>query len=236
VGVLIEIEGIDGSGKGTQARRLEERARQAGYRVQLFSFPRYEQTAFGKVVGDFLDGRFGRLDEVDPYVAALFFAGDRLESRTLLQTALQRNDVVLCDRYVFSNVAHQAAKVDQPDGRRRLAEWVERLEFGLFELPRPDLVVLLDVPVETAQELVTAKGQRSYTDRKADLHEADREYLQRVRELYLELAAERREWKRVDCVEGGRLLDVEAVHERVWRVVQTVLRSEASAQQQTTQA
>src|SRR3712207_3314277 len=108
--MLIAIEGIDGSGKGTQARLLRERCRAAGLSAALISFPRYAETRFGRAVGKFLNGRFGTLDQVSPFLAALLYAGDRFESRTLLRESLFANDVVVLNRYVASNVAHQGSK------------------------------------------------------------------------------------------------------------------------------
>ncbi|NOX55740.1 MAG: dTMP kinase [Planctomycetes bacterium] len=222
MGRLLAIEGIDGSGKGTQAQRLTQRLRQASYSVSLLSFPRYDQTLFGQVIGDFLNGRFGALDEVDPYVAALLYAGDRFESRSVLDQALAQHDVVVCDRYVASNIAHQAAKLEG-SARRELVEWIERVEHETLQLPVPDLVVLLDVPTDVAQELIATKSRRSYTDRSADLQEADGGYLERVRHLYLELAATRSNWRKIDCVQGGRMLDVESVSGLVWNAVEPLL-------------
>ncbi|HID20858.1 MAG TPA: thymidylate kinase, partial [Planctomycetaceae bacterium] len=143
-------------------------------------------------------------------------------SRALLQQALSAHDVVVCDRYVASNIAHQAAKLDGR-ARRDLVEWIERLEHETLWLPFPDLVILLDVPTRIAQELIAAKSRRSYTDRKADLQEADGGYLDRVRALYLELAATHSNWRTINCVPDGKMLDVESVSGLVWDAVQPLL-------------
>lgn len=99
---LIVIEGIDGSGKGTQAQQLTERLAATGRRVRLLSFPRYRETLFGHAIGDFLNGRFGQLNEVHPFLASVLYAADRFESKSVLTDALQQSDVVICDRYVPS--------------------------------------------------------------------------------------------------------------------------------------
>lgn len=221
MGRLIAIEGIDGSGKGTQSRRLVESLQRSGMRVRLLSFPRYAETAFGRRIGDFLNGRYGALDQVHPLLASLLFAGDRFESRGVLQEALAACDCVILDRYVASNIAHQAAKVDGPD-RADLKDWIERLEFEIYGLPRPDRVVLLDLPVPWAQHLVAAKQPRGYTDKAADLQEADGAYLQRVRELYLELAAADPAWKCIPVVTDERLRGVDEIADDVERAVLTV--------------
>ena len=109
---LIAIEGIDGAGKGTQAGRLVNALRETGLRVDSLQFPRYSATTFGSAIGDFLNGRFGSLNDVHPQLAAVLYAGDRFESRELLLRMMEANDVVVLDRFVGSNLAHQSAKLD----------------------------------------------------------------------------------------------------------------------------
>jgi dTMP kinase len=203
VAPLIVIEGIDGSGKGTQAQQLTERLAAAGHRVRLLSFPRYRDTLFGQAIGEFLNGRFGQLDEVHPFLASVLYAADRYESKQVLLEALQQSDFVVCDRYVPSNLAHQGAKLDGV-ARDELLRTIERIEFEVFALPRPSLVMLLDVPVEIAQRNIAAKKPRSYTDKTADLQEADSAYLQKVRDVYLQLAARDPNWVRLESVRDGQ--------------------------------
>src|SRR5262249_5138428 len=144
--MLIDIEGIDGSGKGTQAQKLCDRLNQSGVPSTLISFPRYTKTLFGRAVGEFLDGKFGSLDQVHPFLVSLLFAGDRFESKSVLLDAMRQNSVVVLDRYVPSNVAHQASK-REGKARRELEQRILELEFQVFGLPQPDLVLLLDLPV-----------------------------------------------------------------------------------------
>ena len=212
--MLVAIEGIDGSGKGTQAKRLQERLRAEGARAALIGFPRYSETLFGRAIGEFLNGRFGALDQVDPLLVSLLYAGDRFESRELLRRAVADNEVVVLDRYVPSNLAHQGAKRSGAE-RERLIEWIEQVEYGIYHLPRADLVILLDVPVATAVRLIGHKQKRDYTDRAADLQEADDTYLAEVRDVYLELSRSRPEWQRVECVRGGELRSVEEIGEEI---------------------
>ena len=219
---LIAIEGIDGAGKGTQAGRLLQRLQAAGYSVRLFSFPRYSQTLFGKAIGQYLNGRFGSLAEVHPFLVSLLFAGDRLESKAELLDALQSCDIVLCDRYVPSNIAHQASKRTGAE-RAALIDQIESIEYGVYGLPRPDLVLLLDLPLATSQQLIAKKAARDYTDKKADLQEADGDYLGQVLALYHELAARSAEWRLVPCCRDGKLQSVDAIAEAVFDVVQPLL-------------
>lgn len=218
--MLVAIEGIDGSGKGTQAGRLCERLKSSGAAVELLSFPRYTATRFGKAIGEFLNGRFGSLGEVHPMLASLLYAGDRFESRDVLRKSIQTHDVVVLDRYVASNIAHQGAKLQGAE-REELTKWVETVEFEIFELPKPDLVILLDLPAATAQTLIAKKSARTYTDKKADLQEADGSYLAQVGEVYRQLAVDGPRWKIVPCLKGGSLRTIEEIGEEIFDIVQT---------------
>lgn len=222
MGYLVAIEGIDGSGKGTQAQRLLSHLQAQGRRATLLSFPRYEATFFGRAVGEYLNGAFGSLEQVHPFFASLLFAGDRFESRDLLREAVASQDVVVLDRYVASNVAHQAARLDGP-ARQRLIEAIEYLEFELYRIPRPDLVVLLDLSVPAAQRLIATKPRRSYTERSADIQEADAQYLAGVRELYLELAGRDPEWSVVACERQNVVRSIDDIADEIAKRVEKQL-------------
>ena len=223
MGVLLAIEGIDGSGKGTQAAELAESARRAGYTVASFSFPTYDGNPFSRAVADYLNGEFGSADEVHPELAAMLYAGDRLHARAQLVAAIADHDLVVCDRYVGSNAAHQGAKL-QGEARERLLAWLDEVEYGEFALPRPDLVVLLDAPVALARQLVGRKAARGYTTLEADIHEADAVHSSATRDLYLELAG-RNGW-RVVATEGadGEPREVGEVAAEIWHAVEPLLR------------
>ncbi len=212
--LLVAIEGIDGSGKGTQSALLCEHLRQRGVSAALLSFPRYEQTRFGAAIGAFLNGQFGDLDSVHPQLASLLFAGDRFESKDVILEAAQAHDVVVFDRYVASNIAHQAAKLDGPN-RAELMRWIESIEYDVYKLPHPDATVLLDLPATAAQQLIATKAARSYTDKAADLQEADTGYLERVRQVYLSLADQNPHWVRIDCMANDAIRSLESIAEEV---------------------
>lgn len=218
-GAFVAIEGIDGSGKGTQAALLVEAARADGRSVAPFSFPLYDDNPFSAAVADYLNGVFGGVDEVHPELAGLLYACDRFHARPALEAALAENDLLVCDRYVASNLAHQGAKL-AGDERARLLAWLESVELGEFGLPRPDLVVLLDLEPALARELVGRKAARSYTTMVEDIHEGHDEHLAGAREVYLELAArDPATWRVVSVASGGELRDPAEIAAEVWEAV-----------------
>lgn len=216
--MLIDLEGIDGSGKGTQARLLCDRFERSGVSAKLVSFPRYEATLFGRAVGEFLNGRFGTLNDVHPFLVSLLFAGDRFESKSFLLQAIAGHAVVVLDRYVPSNVAHQASKASGAE-RAELQRRILEIEFDIFGLPRPDLVLLLDLPVRVAQQLIAKKSARNYTTARADIQEADAGYLERVRDVYHDLARQEPAWQTIACCDGGGLRTVDQIADDIWQVV-----------------
>ncbi len=224
-GAFVAIEGIDGSGKGTQAGLLVQAAERRHLSARLFSFPLYDDNPFSIAVGDYLNGVFGTVDEVHAELAGLLYACDRFHARPVLEQAIAENDLVVCDRYVASNLAHQGAKLAGEE-RERLIRWLTDVEFGEFALPRPDLVVLLDLAPTAAQSLVSRKSARSYTAMAADIHEGAREHLAAARDVYLDLAA--RDPDRWRVVHAGddldRLRTPEEIASEVWDAVQSLVR------------
>jgi len=238
--MLIAIEGIDGSGKGTQARLLQQRLVAEGRTAALLSFPRYADTLFGGLIGDYLNGKLGTLDRVHPLLAALLFAGDRFESRDVLRAACDAHDVVILDRYVASNIAHQGARaagefvgrIANPSGRLEkpsyeqdeLTALIEQIEYGAFGLPRADLTILLDIPAESAAVLIARKKPRDYTDQAADLHEADLAYLDSVRQMYRRLAEGKHDWRIIPVVDSDEVRPIAEIAEDIHAACGSALR------------
>jgi len=223
--MLLNIEGIDGAGKGTLTRGLVELATKAGMRVATLSFPRYEETRFAKLSGKYLDGEFGSIDDVPIKFAALLFAGDRHESRDELLRLLAENDLLILDRYVSSNIAYAAAKCDG-EARTEIIDWIRQVEYEIFELPKPDLTCLVSTDTALAQDLVGRKSARSYTDESHDIHEADRNYLDRVSDVYHCLAVDEWEspWFLVQPQGAdGNLRSPADLQQEVWRRVEAML-------------
>lgn len=187
MGRFLAIEGADGAGKATCARGLAASLGALGLRATVVSFPRYADTVAGWALGEFLSGRLSR--PVTPETAAVLYATDRMESRAHLETLAAENDVVVLDRYIASNVAYQAAKVEAP-ARAALAAWIVALETGALGVRPPDAAVYLDTPPDLARRLIAQKQQRDYTDDVYDVHERDVELQRGVRDAYHGLVAD----------------------------------------------
>lgn len=219
---LVAIEGIDGAGKGTQARALVERLKAAGVAVGTLQFPRYSETTFGRTIGEFLNGRFGSLEQVHPQLAAVLYAGDRFESKTTLQELMSGSDVVVLDRFTGSNLAHQSAKLETEEAAE-LRRWIDHVEHEIFGLPRPDLNVLIDISSDWSRELVGRKGERDYTDEEADIQESNLPYLEKVRACYRKVAAELDRWVVVNSLKDGELRSVEDIGDEIFGLVRPLV-------------
>jgi dTMP kinase len=223
-GRLIAIEGIDGSGKRTQMDLLTQQLIAGGNRVYSTGFPQYDSW-FGKMVGQFLDGRLGPLNAVDPHFTALLYAGDRFEAKPTIETALREGKIVLIDRYIGSNLAHQTARAPAAN-RDDFRRWIEHLEYTIYGLPREDLIIYLRVPPSEAQKLVAQKSQRSYTSAKQDLLEASLHHLQDAAAMY-DLLARNAPWVTIECFDAASasVRSVDSIARQVLAAVEPLLRA-----------
>jgi dTMP kinase len=228
-GKFIAIEGIDGSGKRTQLELLEKTLTARGHLIYSTGFPQY-QSWFGKMVGQFLNGDLGPLESVDPHFTTLLYAGDRFEAKSLLTAALEEGKIVLVDRYIGSNLAHQAARAPA-EKRGEFQAWIEHLEYNIYGLPREDMVLYLRVPPAEAQRLVTKKSARSYTTAKQDILEASLHHLEKAAEMY-DLLSRRTSWTTVECFDSSRdaMRTPEAIAAEVLAAVEPVLDSQVASQ------
>jgi len=221
-GKIIVLEGIDGSGKNTQAGLLQYNLSSRGIDAELLHFPLYSETFFGNEVANYLNGVFGDLKSVHPKLGAMLYAGDRFEKKDFLWHQLQAGKVVILDRYVPSNIAYQGAKLP-PNKREEFRRWVEKLEYGIYGLPRPDVIFFLDLLPEIAFSLVLEKEDRSYTDKKRDLHEENIDYLKDVYNVFKELNKENDNWITVKCYEDASPKNIEQVQEELCSKVNSFL-------------
>ncbi len=222
-GTFIVIEGTDGSGKGTQFKKLQETLAKQGYDVVTFDFPRYSEPS-SHFIKEYLNGKYGGIDDVGPYTGSLFFALDRYEAAPEIRKALDEGKIVLANRFSGSNMAHMGTKFKHPEERRGYFIWLDNLEFQMLGIPRPDKSFVLRVPADIAQKLVDQKESREYTDKKRDLHEADLSHLERSVEVYDDLCQLfPKDFERIDCVRSGQMLDIDTVHKMIWEKVEPML-------------
>lgn len=240
--MLVAIEGIDGSGKGTQAQMLLDRARGEKYTAALMSFPQYQITESSKWIAEYLKGDFGGLDKVDPLFAGMLFALDRFESKRQIKGLLAKHDLVIMDRYVESNLAYQSARVSE-DVRTMFVDRLLELEYEIYGLPRPDLTIFLDMPVAFSEYLISERGARAYTaDDKIimgmtekigipygryDIHEENTKYLHAVHKMYYQLikSYDMDPCEKINCQnEDGKLRAREDIAHEVWSAVEAKLK------------
>jgi dTMP kinase len=216
-GRLLAVCGTDGTGKTTQTRLLVQWARETGLPVETMSFPRYEEGFFGGLIRRYLQGEMaGRAGEVDPYLAALPYACDRWEAAPQLREWLAEGCLVVCNRYVPANMAHQGAKIREEEERARFYRWAVELEYDVFGLPRPDPHLLMDLPTDLSARLLSGREADERPEGGSDIHERDTEYLRATAEAYREIARTMPgRWVVVECAEEGRLLSPEAIAEQV---------------------
>jgi dTMP kinase len=219
-GKFIVIEGIDGSGKRTQIDLLVRALEAKGVAVAQIGFPNYDGF-FGKLVGQFLNGDFGALDSVDPHFSAMLYAGDRLQAAPGIRQDLDAGKMVLADRYIASNLAHQGSRVPR-EKRDEFLAWLKKLEYEIYALPQEDLVIYLRVNADEAHRLVGEKAKRDYTRLKRDILEADMEHLETAAQVYDQLAKQPH-WVTIDGHERGAnaLRSPEDIHQEILRAVQS---------------
>lgn len=220
-GKLIIIEGIDGSGKATQTRLLVEKLKKESEDIETFSFPRHGQKFFGLLVDDYLNNKFGDAAKLDPHISSLFFACDRWEAKGQLDDWLKAGKTVILDRYATSNMAHQLCKIDGPKEKEEFLVWLDEMEFQTFRIPRPDLVIYLDVEVDTVLKLMANRGQtnKEYINGDKDGLEADKDHLSKAAESYRFVADKYSYWKKIQCMENNHLLSKEEIHEKIWQAI-----------------
>lgn len=217
------IEGLDGSGKSTQIRLLRQELERRGIPHKYLHFPRTDAPVYGELVARFLRGELGEINSVHPYLVALIYAGDRMDAAPLIRQWMDEGYFVLADRYVISNIAFQCAKLKEGSERKKLKDWILRLEFNHNNLPVPGVNIFMDVPFSfTSSQL---KGDRSGTDRdylkgERDIHEEDLIFQSAVRDVYLSLQNEIPAYQVLNCTgAGGRMLSPDEVFEKLKRML-----------------
>ena len=226
--MLVVLEGLDGAGQSTQVKKLREYLASVFGSLEYIHFPRYDAPVYGELISRFLRGDFGSNEAVDPQLVALLFAEDRHGAAPGIRKVLSSGGTVLLDRYVYSNIAYQCAKLKDSEEAADLREWIFNTEYGDFDLPRPDLNIFLDVPIGFVESKL--KSQRGGADREylgggQDIHEADIEFQKKVRDIYRRQCEIAPKFIRIDCSdENGDMLPPGAIFEKIQAVVDSAIR------------
>ena len=218
-GKVIVVEGTDCSGKETQTRLLEQRLNDSGKKCIRFSFPMYD-TPTGKIIGGAYLGKPEIGDSifaegavnVDPYVVCLYYAADRKYNIPKIKEYIDKDYYVILDRYTTSNLAHQGSKIQDKDERFNMYQWIDKLEYWLLKLPKPDKTIFLHVPYEYSLEL--RKNRENI-----DEHEKSPEHLKASEEAYVELS-ELYNWDRIECIKDDKLRTIEDINDEILRIIE----------------
>ncbi|MDR0724954.1 MAG: dTMP kinase [Prevotellaceae bacterium] len=217
--MLIVLEGLDGAGKTTQVHLLREYFESQNVKSVFLHFPRFDAPVYGDLIASFLRGEFGDVNTVDPRLVALLYAGDRDNAAPMLKSWFDDGQVVILDRYVYSNIAFQCAKIADCAKREKLREWIFDMEYNFFGIPRPDLSIFLDVPFDfTVEKLKSQRNEtgRDYLNGKKDIHESDFDLQKRVREVYIEQTHIDKDFVHVNCVdENSQMKSPQIIHEEL---------------------
>ena len=218
-GKLIVIEGTDCSGKETQSKLIEKKLKKKGEKCIIISFPSYD-TPTGKIVGGAYLGKSDigesyfeeKAPNVDPYVACLLYAADRKYNINKVLDYISDGYTVILDRYTTSNMAHQGGKIFDKDERFNMYQWIDKLEFWLLKLPKPDITIFLHMPYEYASQL---NRNREYTDDQ----EKSEKHLRNAEEAYIELS-ELYNWDTIECIENNKIKSIEDINKEILNIIE----------------
>lgn len=217
-GRLIVIDGADGCGKQTQTTLLREGLVQKGMQAEQIDFPRYNDNFFGGLLGQFQTNKEMEFSKIHPILASIVYAADRFESKSQIEGWLNAGVHVISDRYVSANQLHQAGKIINEEERRIFMQQLDRMEHEVFSIPRPDLVILLDIPYHISLKLMQEKSsvsKKEYSSKKTDWVEQDEEYQLNARESGIKMLSNE-SWFSINCSEDGEtLLPIEVIHQKI---------------------
>ncbi len=226
-GKLIVIDGTDGSGKATQVELLRARLVKEGFKVKTVDFPEYYKNFFGQFIGHCLREQYFNFVKVHPKIASVLYAADRWESSEQISKWLKSGNVVIANRYVSANQIHQGGKITDAKKRKDFLRWLDDMEYKVFGIPRPDIVLYLEVPIKITQKLMIerdAKNVRQYLRRKGDVHENDPVFLENSRKSALKLIKELNNFVKISCVKGNNMRTREDIHKDVYLEVKKVIK------------
>ena len=215
MGKIIVIEGVNDSGKETQSKLLAKTLKEEGYKVVEFSFPMYKSPT-GKIFKDCVLGNDGNgyfeegYENLDPYVVCLYTAADRKYHKEKIERYLRDEYIVILNRYTSSNMAHQGSRYSDSEERFYMYQWIDKLEYWLLKLPKPDCTILLKVPAKYLNQLDEKQVAFNFQE---DIFDQDS-----VLKAYIELS-ELYNWDTIDCVSNNKMKSVEEIHEEIMKIV-----------------
>jgi len=214
-GFLAVFDGIDASGKATQVDLLVKRLKSLGHKAEEISFPRYHNNVIGGLIFKALHDPGGKFLKLDPKSASGVYAADRHESKSLMDSWLADGRIVVCDRYVSANQIHQGGKIPDEKEREEFLAWLDRLEFDTYELPQPDVIVYLHLPVNLSMKLSKARAEKA--GKQLDMSESDFQHLYNSQQSALSIVKSRNNWIMIDCApDGENQLSVPVISEIIY--------------------
>ena len=227
-GKLIVIDGTDGSGKGTQVALLVDSLKKEGYKIKIVDFPEYYKNFFGKFIGHCLSEQYYNFLNVHPKIASVLYAADRWESSKEIRDCLKKGYIVIANRYVSANQIHQGGKIKSPKKRAEFIKWLEEMEYGVFDIPRPDVTFYLSLPIELVLKLLkernSSKMKREYLKKKKDVHESDTDFMINSIKSAMWLAKEQKNWIKINCSNGKDVRTREDIHNEILEEVKKILK------------
>lgn len=224
-GKIIVIDGTDGSGKTTQLHLLKEKLQAEGFGVEIADFPQYNHKSAG-MVEEYLSGKYGGVNDVTPYQASIFYAVDRFDFSKQINNWLAEGKIILCNRYTSSNMAHQGCKIENPLERKVFFNWLSELEHDILKIPRPDLCLILRVEAEISQQMAKDRAREDWKGKTKDIHEENLDHLKKAERVYCEIADNNSNYRLVNCVSEGAIMDREEISFLVWIYVSQMLKAE----------
>ena len=222
-GRLVVIDGTDGSGKATQVDLLAKRLKKDGRKVKIVDFPEYYKNFFGEFIGHCLSEQYYNWLNVHPKIASVMYAADRWESSDKIRKWLTEGYIVIANRYVSANQIHQGGKAKDTKRRNDFLKWLDKMEYEVFKIPRPDITLYLDLPTNLVLKLLkhreSSKMKRAYLKKKKDVHENDVNFLINSRKSALKLVKEIPNFIKIECSQNGEILPREEIHKIVYQKV-----------------
>ncbi len=227
-GKLIVIDGTDGSGKATQVELLMKRLKKEGHTIKIIDFPEYYKNFFGEFIGHCLSEQYYNFLNVHPKISSVLFAADRWESSKEVRSWLKKGYIIIANRYVSANQIHQGGKIKNEKKRKDFIEWLNKMEYEVFGIPRPDVTVYLSLPINFVLQLLkdreSSKMKREYLKKKKDVHEADIDFMKNSIKSALWLAEKEKNWVKIDCAKDKSIRTREDIHTEVYEKVKKVLK------------